>query len=441
MRVLVLADVCNPEWPSLPIVGYKYARSLANEVEATVVTQVRNKPQLDKAGFGRAEVVYLDTEKVAAPIYKAAVFLRRGNTTGWTTQMAMDYPSYLAFEAVAWRRFRRDLQGGRFDLVHRITPMSPALPSYMASRCPVPFLVGPLNGNLPWPSGFTAELRREREWLSYLRNAYKVLPYHRSTYADSAAILAAFDHTIKDLPARHADKIINFPEVGIDPELFSLPVRPKRERMTVLYAGRLVPYKLPEVAVRAFAHNPALRKHRLVVAGDGPERPRLEALVKEHNLSDCVQLLGQRPQAEVGALMREAEIFAFPSIRELGAGVVVEAMACGMACVVVDYGGPATLIGPDRGIKVPVADKEALTARFADEIAGLLADPERTARLGRAAHEHAMALYPWDKKAQKTREIYDWVLSKGGPKPDFFRPVGPPARAAAVPLRAAPPEA
>ncbi|MGG6294366.1 glycosyltransferase family 4 protein [Leptolyngbya sp. AN02str] len=420
MRVLLLADVCNPDWPSLPIVGYKYAKAIANHADVVVATQIRNQPNITRDGLGSAEVVYLDTEKIAAPISKLAAKLRGGPQKAWTLQMAMDYPTYLAFEWYAWQRFKQELKAGEFDLVHRITPMTPTLPSLMASRSPVPFVLGPLNGNLPWPSAFQAELKREKEWLSKFRKFYKWLPFYRSTYGRSQAVLGAFDHTISDFPRSILDQVINVPEVGIDPEVFSPTVRPKRDRMTILYAGRLVPYKLPEVVVQAFAKSPLLQQHRLVIAGDGPERPRLERVIADHNLSHCVELVGHQPQAKIGELMREAEIFAFPSIRELGAGVVVEAMACGMACVVVDYGGPATLIGADRGVKVPLGTFDTIVDRFVQEMEGLVVDPTRVRQLGQTAYEHAMTYYSWDAKARKTLEIYDWVLGKTSAKPNFW---------------------
>ncbi len=132
MRVLILADACNPDWPSLPIFGYKFACAIANHTDAVVVTQIRNKPNIDRDGMGKAEVVYVDTENIAAPIYKLATVLRGGEKVSWSLQMAMNYPSYLAFERAAWKHFQQDLQNGRFDLVHRITPVSPSLPSPMA---------------------------------------------------------------------------------------------------------------------------------------------------------------------------------------------------------------------------------------------------------------------------------------------------------------------
>ena len=46
LRVLLLADDCNPEWPSLPVVGYKAARAIADYADVTVATHVRNRPQL-----------------------------------------------------------------------------------------------------------------------------------------------------------------------------------------------------------------------------------------------------------------------------------------------------------------------------------------------------------------------------------------------------------
>ena len=148
MRVLILADVCNPEWPSLPVVGYKFARAISHYVDATVVTQIRNKPNIDRVGMGNAKVVYIDTEKVAAPIQKLTTLLS-GSNKAWTINAALGYFSYLAFEWEVWQRYKQQLQSGHFDIVHRITPMSPTQPSPMAAWSPIPFLLGPLNGGLP----------------------------------------------------------------------------------------------------------------------------------------------------------------------------------------------------------------------------------------------------------------------------------------------------
>lgn len=423
MRVLILADVCNPEWPSLPLFGYKFARAIAEYNDVVVVTQIRNKPNIDRVGMGKAEVVYVDTEKIAEPFYKLATFLRGGATTAWTIQMAVNYPVYLAFEFAVWKHFQKDLENGRFDIVHRITPVSPTQPSPLAKLSPVPFLLGPLNGNLPWPKYFTHELSRERDWLNYVRNIYKILPYYRATYDKAAAILAAFDHTIADLPVAVREKTINFCELGFDPELFALPKRPRRQQMTILYVGRLVPYKVPEVVVRAFANSPLLRQHKLMIVGEGPERSRLEAIIAEQNLTDCVELTGQKSAAQVGELMREAEIFAFPSIREVGGGVVVEAMACGMACVVVNYGGPGSLVQSDCGIRVPMGDLNHLIENFTTELEQLVLDPDRVEQLGLAAHQHAMTNYAWDAKARMTKEIYQWVTGEKQVKPNFSEPL------------------
>lgn len=418
MRVLLLADECNPEWPSLPIVGFKLCRAIAEHADVVVATHVRNRPAIARAGFGRAAVEYLDNEYVAAPLHRLGAFLRGGEGAGWTTAVALRYPALLAFEHEVRRRFGRALAAHEFDLVHRVTPMSPTLASPVASWSPVPFVLGPLNGGLRWPRQFRGELAKEREWLTHLRSAYRLLPFYRSTYRRAAAILASFAHTAADLPASASDRVIDFPEVGIDPELFAPPPpRPPRDRATFLFVGRLVPLKCVDVLVEAFAASERLRRHRLVVAGDGPERAPLEALVRRHGLEGCVELLGWKTQAEIGALMRDADVFAFPSIRELGAGVVVEAMACGLPCVVVDYGGPGGLVSPEVGTKLPLGDKAALAVGFRRELERLAADAPLRAALGEAAARHAVREYTWDAKARKVRQVYDWVLGRSATKP------------------------
>lgn len=420
MRVLILADDCNPDWPSLPVVGYKAARAIADHADVTVATHVRNRENIEKAGFGRAEVQYINNEYVARPLYKLATLIRRGTSTGWTTAVALAYPSYLAFEWEVWKANRKALRAGKFDLIHRLTPMSPTIPSPLARWSPVPFVLGPLNGGLKWPQAYRKELIREREWLSLVRDVHAILPYRRSTYHRARAVLAAFSHTIDDLPAYARERTVDFPEVGIDPVVFSEnPDRQVKAEKTILFVGRFVPYKLPQVVVRAYADRPQLHKHRLIMVGDGPERPAVEQLIRDNGLESRIELTGWKTQAEVAALMRSADIFAFPSIRELGAGAVLEAMACGLACVVVDYGGPSQLIDADRGVKIPLGNIDEIASSLGSALERLVADENATVSLGRAARAHAMQHYTWDAKAKKTLAVYNWALGRGQ-RPQFW---------------------
>lgn len=423
MRVLLLSEQCNPDMASTPYFAYKIVSSLARRVdEAVLVTQVRNREVLTRIGAGGADVEFIDTEHIAAPLNKLSKAIRGGRNKGMTLNVASMYPAYLAFERGVWKKFGGRLRAGEFDVVHRVTPLSPTLPSPIARRCPVPFVIGPVNGGLRWPKTFASELRREREWMTHLRQLHHFMPYYSSTYKHAAGILAGFQHTIDDLPAECRSRCFSCSDVGFDDESFpTVTRRPAREQMTVLYAGRLVPYKCADIVVRAFAASDALRKHRLVMVGDGPDRQQIESLIREHNLHGCIEMLGWVDHAEVTKRMSEADVFAFPSIRELGAGVVVEAMGAGMVPVVVDYGGPAEYIDTERsrGIKVPLSDKAGVTAAFVDALESLANDAERRCDMGVAAFEYVKANHSWDKKAERIAEVYEYLLGKRSNRPAF----------------------
>jgi glycosyltransferase involved in cell wall biosynthesis len=406
------------------VVAYKYALALGEDVELTLVTQILNKPNIDEAGMGSVQVDYINIDLLAKPLDRFGKWLRGGNQLGWTTQIVVDYPVYIAFELMCWWRYRRRLSRGEFDLVHRIMPMSPTLPSPMARLSPVPFILGPLNGGLQWPAAFRSIEKKEKEWLRPLRPLYKKMPFSQSTFRCSAAILASFNHTIADFPAEALSKTIDFPEVGVDERIFST-VEPRSLStgpLTVAFIGRLVPYKLPEVVALAFAGSTVLREHRLVYVGDGPERAHIEDIIQEHRLQDCTQVTGWVTQQGVSDWMRRAEIMAFPSIRELGAGVVVEAMACGMVPLVCNYGAPGTLVGTDRGLRVPVENREQLITAFQMALEELVTDRQRLKEFADRAQRFAVQRFSWKQKSKKTMAIYDWVLlGCRGPKPVFWQ--------------------
>jgi glycogen synthase len=221
-----------------------------------LVTQVRNRNAIKSAGLveGR-DFTAIDSEAIARPMHRASTFLRMGKGKGWTTSTAINSLVYPYFEHLVWRRFGPDIQAGAFDIVHRVTPLSPTANSSLAVKCRragVPFVLGPLNGGVPWPKGFDAERRREREWLSYVRGIYKLNPARDAMFAATSAVLAGSLHTASEVPSVAQDRTIYVPENAIDPARFdfgSRQARPPNGPLRGAFVGRCVPYKGPDMVI------------------------------------------------------------------------------------------------------------------------------------------------------------------------------------------------
>ncbi|WAK01147.1 glycosyltransferase family 4 protein [Methylobacter sp. YRD-M1] len=410
MKILMLAETCNPEWASLPSFSFYLAKSIADHVDVVLVTHVRNKSAIENSEKGRLQIVYVDNEYIAKPLHKVAQFLQRIKIGGWMTSMALKYPSYVAFEYHVWRRFKAELKAGEFDYVHRISPVSPTIPSPLAKWSPVPFIYGPINGGLPWPGQFTEEIKKEREFLVHFRNFYRYLPYYKSTFKYSAAILSAFKHVQADIPRADLTKAIKFDELGVYADFYkpaAHPVKKKDGICQFLFVGRLVPYKCPDVVIHAFAQSDALRnKHKLIIVGDGPERKNLQQLIEKHELSECVRLVGWKGQNDVAKIMQESDVFVFPTIREVGGNVIVEAMASGLPCIVPDYGGPSELINEKVGIKVALMKKEIFINSFAKNMEMLAENENVRLELGKQARIKVLNEYDWQEKGKLITSIY-----------------------------------
>jgi starch synthase len=422
-RVLLIAEAANPEWVSVPLEGWSHARALAEVVDAHVVTHERNRLAIERTGWREGqEFTAIDSDLVARPLMGLGEALRQRGL-GWTVETALSAPPYYYFEHLVWKRFGPDIEAGRYDVVHRLTPLSPTTPSLIARRCRragVPFVWGPVNGGLSWPAEFSGVRRKEGEWLSYIRDAYKLLPYYRSTRADAAAIVVGSMATWEQLAGYH-DRCVYIPENGIDPDRFQTTARPASGPLRVAFVGRLVPYKGADMLIEAAAPLVRAGKIQLDVMGDGMEMGRLKALAIAEGIESGVTLDGWVHHTDLQERLSRAQVFGFPSVREFGGAVVIEAMALGLAPLVVNYGGPSEHVTAQTGIPVPLGPRSNVVMAVRAGLERLSGEPGLATRVGLRARQRVLGRMTWAAKARQVREVYDWVLGRRE-KPDFGMP-------------------
>jgi len=423
LRILLLVPDCNPEGVSMPYVTYCHAAALAqlHDVSLVVGSPSEDRVRRAKAPFRTIEVVQMP---LLDRIY--AWSLRRIFKYNFDTQVltAFGYPFSLAFEWHAWRQLRRRIVAGEFDVVLRIMPMTPVLPSpfaFFLRKGPIPFVIGPLNGGLPWPPGFP-QLDNQKESVSNLRNLYRYLPFARSTYRHAAAIIAASSQTYAEF-ATYSEKLFFVPEPGIARSLCSGDSRSSEPgaKLELIFVGGLVPRKACDLALRAAASLLRGDLARFTVVGDGPERNRLEHLMRSLGIEKAVSFRGWVSHAEVLRRLRSADVMLFPSIRDNGAGVVFEALATGAVPVVADFGGPGDIVHPKVGYKVPLTNEIDVVAQMEKILTELAHNRDRLEQLRQQGIAYVQERLTWDAKAQTVTRVLHWVLRRG-PKPDLPPP-------------------
>jgi glycosyltransferase involved in cell wall biosynthesis len=423
LRILLLVPDCNPKGVSMPYVTYSHAAALAQLHDVTLVV---GKPSEDRTRGAKAQFRTIEVVRMPWLDRIYAWSLRRIFKYNFDSQVltAFGYPFAIAFEWRAWRQLRRRIFAGEFDVVLRIMPMTVVLPSpfaFFLRKGPIPFVIGPLNGGLPWPPGFS-QLENQKEWIANLRHLYRYLPFARSTYRHAAAIIVASSQTYSEF-AEYNDKLFFVPEPGIARSLCYGDSRsPEPEaKLELIFVGGLVPRKACDLALRAAAPLSRRDLARFTVVGDGPERERLEQLARSLGIEKAVSFCGWLSHAEVLDRLRSADVFVFPSLRDNGAGVVFEALGTGAVPVVADFGGPGDIVHPEVGYKVALTNENDIVAQMEKILAELAHNRDRLEQLREQGMTYVRECLTWDAKAQSTTRVLNWVVRRG-PKPDLQPP-------------------
>lgn len=335
------AYACEPGAGSENGAGWIWSLMMARLAETWVITRTNNQPAIDNALAAvprehRPHFVYVDLPQWSR-------FWKRGNRGA--------RPYYVLWQTAALKRALQIDRQQSIDLVWHLT-MSTVWLGSLAPLLDKPFGFGPAGGGVgtPWKLAPTLGVRgcifegtrAIAQWTGRYLN-----PMARLAWRSADIILTQNPNTRSWFPTNHQYKAVVFPHIVLDRNsadtATTRAVGSDSSKLTLLFAGRLIPWKGVALALHMLSRNPGWR---LLICGVGPDEARLRKLAHQLGVNTQAVFKGWQDRDRLMKLMEdEADVFVFPSLHDEGGWVVVEALAAGLPVVCLDHGGPPVLGG------------------------------------------------------------------------------------------------
>mgnify|MGYP001732981645 FL=1 len=218
-------------------------------------------------------------------------------------------------------------------------------------------------------------------------------------------------------PEADAASAATLERLGIDPS-----------RPTVVFVGRITRQKGLPYLLRACELLPA--EVQVVLCAGAPDTAEIKAEVEglvaglREKRTGVVWIEEMLPRPELIAVLSASDVFVCPSVYEPLGIVNLEAMACGLPVVGSATGGiPDVIVDGATGLLVPIeqvtdgtgtpVEPETFIHDLAERLASLVMDEALARRMGQAARTRVEEHFSWEAIAQRTMEVYRWVLDRG----------------------------
>jgi len=387
-RILLSAYACEPGKGSEPEVGWMWATELAAAGhEVWVITREANREAIER------ELDRKERPGLHFAYYDLPEGIRRWKRGGRGVHWY-----YALWQWGAYRVARRLTKRMRIDCVQHVTFVGLRAPSFMG-LLGVPFVLGPVSGGESVPRHLRQGMSRAaklREWARDVANRLvRVDPAMRASFRQAQRILVATPESRRLVPEAFHGKCEVQLGVGLRREYLGWTgprQRSQEQALRLLYAGRLLEWKGVDLALQAVR---AVQQRgmavRFTIVGAGPASERLKRLAAELGLEEQIQWLKWVPQAELHEHYYRHDVLLFPSLRDSGGMVVLEAMAHGLPVVCTDLGGPGTIVDERCGRVVTTANrtKDEVIEELADALGQLARDGALLKSLRRGARSRA----------------------------------------------------
>jgi glycosyltransferase involved in cell wall biosynthesis len=348
MKILLSAYACEPNRGSEPAVGWNWAQELILAGhDVWVLTRENNKSVINK---------YYKNNKKSKNIHfiyydlpQWAKFWKKGRGS---LQGIVLY--YFLWQLGSLKIAKRFHHKENFDLVHHVTFVTIRQPSFMG-LLGIPFIYGPAAGGDTVPWKLRASFGLKGFFWDLIRDLYnfsvKFDPFMWLTFKSANKIFVTSEGTKKIIPSIFHNKVETSLAIGISSK--NLPKRinhVKKNKLKLLFVGRFLHFKGMLLGLKAFSKFVKINPNVcLTIVGDGSERTRWFKLINELNITKYINWIGWTDPKSLSKIYNTHDLFYFPSLRDSGGMVVLEAMSYGLPVICLSLGGPAVIVNKNCG--------------------------------------------------------------------------------------------
>jgi glycosyltransferase involved in cell wall biosynthesis len=227
----------------------------------------------------------------------------------------------------------------------------------------IPFIFGPVSGGDTIPKQLMKEFSfysKFKEFIRNLSNRYiQISPLMNLTFLNSKKILVNNAETKKLIPYIYHHKIEEMLAVGINNNgSHKIKLDKDNSVFNICFAGNLIELKGILIVLKTFS-SLKVKNHniKLTIIGSGPYELKFKKAAIKLQIDKDVNWLGKIERDELLSIFNKSDLLLYPSLRDSGATVVLEAMFHSLPAAVLNLGGPSRIVNNTCGIKINLGRK------------------------------------------------------------------------------------
>lgn len=399
--ILATTYAVNPYKGSEDGMGWNFIYQIARYNKVIAVTRENNRVHIEKYMRENPDYLYENITFIYFDLPYWMRFWKKGSRGAmlyyWMWQRML--PAFIK---------KQNLD---FDIVHNVNFHNDWTPSYLW-KLNKPFIWGPVGHHPLIPSEYLKDYNKSyliKDRLTWLVKKYfwNISPALKQTIKNSKHIIC-MNQSVPDVLNMNSNYSIA-PSVATQDFGFDLNI--KKEKFTLITAGRLVPLKgfdLTIISFAAFVNNlnaNQREKCELVIVGSGPELPYYKQMADKHRVVPYVRFIEWIERGQLMDLFKKSSAFVFPSHE--GAGMVVaEALSFGLPVICLKNCGPGEFINDSCGMAVSYENYNQTVNELSGAMTTLYNIPGLLKKMSLNARKHFETTFNWDVRGEQLRKIY-----------------------------------